>query len=717
VPGLEADREQLALFVSALFRYSDSDTFASLRAFDQLDRTVRPPLLRAVQINGDLTHLADEAYKAAGFIANTDRAAVFCPPICTFSNGDTARVADLANGLTLSVEIDDGDTRAARTRLEHLLGPATIIVESGGEWSHPDTGEIFPKLHLHWRLSEPTREPDDHGRLRTARDLAARLVGADPTGKPVVHPLRWPGSWNRKGRPVLARIVAFNDAAEINLGEALEAVQDATEAAGLASVGLPVSSPPQAAAGLVASAMATIPNADVHYDTWVRYGYAVHRATGGEGFPIWEAWSQKSGKHDEAETERTWRAIGRALHGKDPPRTIGAGTIFFDAKINGWERSRSDEPPSSEADPGYWQAILADAPHVIRDDTHKPKSHILSAQAFMADFIPPDYVIDGIIQRGRLYALTSPTGHGKTAVALYQGCMVAAGRNLGALEVSQGTVIFLAGENPDDLRCRLYAACQAYAIDPATLPLYVLPGNFPLTAESAETLKREVDVLDLNPVLVVVDTAAAYFHGDDDNHNVQMGAYARNLRTLTTCKGMPAVLTPAHPVKNPDKENLLPRGGGAFLNEIDGNLTLWSSAMGETAALHWQGKFRGPDFVPVNFTLQQVTIRALSDRKGRPIVSIVASIQTDDQAETAVKAILREENTVLEWMRRYPDISIKDIALNAKWVAPSGAPLKSKVHRLMKSLQRDKLVTLHRSKWKLTDAGKKELDGDAAPVH
>ncbi len=85
---------------------------------------------------------------------------------------------------------------------------------------------------------------------------------------------------------------------------------------------------------------------------------------------------------------------------------------------------------------------------------------ILSAAEFMAGFEPPDYVIDGIIQRGRLYALTSPTGHGKTAVALYDGCMVAAGRNIGGIEVMQGPVVFLAGENPDDLRCRMYAACQ-----------------------------------------------------------------------------------------------------------------------------------------------------------------------------------------------------------------------------------------------------------------
>ena len=36
----------------------------------------------------------------------------------------------------------------------------------GGEWTDPETGEVFPKLHLHWRLSEPTREAADHAILK-----------------------------------------------------------------------------------------------------------------------------------------------------------------------------------------------------------------------------------------------------------------------------------------------------------------------------------------------------------------------------------------------------------------------------------------------------------------------------------------------------------------------------------------------------------------------
>ena len=321
---------------------------------------------------------------------------------------------------------------------------------------------------------------------------------------------------------------------------------------------------------------------------------------------------------------------------------------------------------------------------------------ILSLAEFMATYEPPDYVVDGIIQRGRVYALTSPTGHGKTAVAQLLGIYIPAGRNIGAIEVTQGPIIFLAGENPADLCVRMYAACQLHGIDPTKIPLHVMAGNFPLTPEAAEALKTKIDATEINPIGIIFDTAASFFPGDNDNDNVQKGAYGRNLRVLTTCRGRPFVLIPAHPVENPDRDNLLPAGGGAFLNELDANLTLWGDPIGEIATMHWQGKFRGADFQPVSFALQQVKIAKLLDQKGRPIVSIVATLQTADQAEIAAKQALGDEDNVLELMRRHPGITQRAIATEAGWVNDKGVPNAAKVNRLMKSLQRDKLIKRYR---------------------
>jgi hypothetical protein len=67
--------------------------------------------------------------------------------------------------------------------------------------------------------------------LKQARDIAAGIVGSDPSGKSVVHPYRWPGSWHRKGEPRLCAIVALNANNEINLDEALGLLTAAAPAA------------------------------------------------------------------------------------------------------------------------------------------------------------------------------------------------------------------------------------------------------------------------------------------------------------------------------------------------------------------------------------------------------------------------------------------------------------------------------------------------------
>ncbi len=244
-------------------------------------------------------------------------------------------------------------SREAVERLQAILGPPTIIMLSGSEWADPATGELVPQRHSHWRLSEPTREPDDHAKLARARKLAAQIVGADITGAPIAHPYRWAGSWNCKAAvPVLARSVYCRDEAEVDLDAALERLEGATEAAGLAATGAvpdagrhgtPRPPPPL---GELAEAVAAIPNDDLPYSEWVKIAYAICGATGGsaEGFAMWCAFSERSAKNVPAATEAVWLRTVAAR-----PTRIGAGTLYFYATRSGWQRrtSASSSPPLS----------------------------------------------------------------------------------------------------------------------------------------------------------------------------------------------------------------------------------------------------------------------------------------------------------------------------------------------------------------------------------
>jgi hypothetical protein len=220
---LTADTEQIRRFVGALFRYADDGSFVSLRAFHDDANAVFH--IDAHRLAGDHAGLVTAAATCATRAARAERPVVFAPPIATFSNPRGAAEADLQNGLALSVECDQRPGEARR-RLEALLGPATIVVASGGEWLDPETGELEPKLHLHWRLTEPTRDAAAHAKLKLCRSMAKDLVGADGTSSPMVHPMRWPGSWHRKAAPRLVRIAAETES-ELDLDDAQQRLREA----------------------------------------------------------------------------------------------------------------------------------------------------------------------------------------------------------------------------------------------------------------------------------------------------------------------------------------------------------------------------------------------------------------------------------------------------------------------------------------------------------
>ena len=345
-------------FLDALFRYADPDTYCALRVFPH-ERGKPPPWSVDVRL-GDQTALLDQIGRGIHYAATSTTPTVFSPATgCTFRHPGTAKTKDLAEGLALAVELDQGNTAAALARLEAVIGLATVVVRSGGEWSDPQTGEVHAKRHAYWRLSEPTRDEAEHVLLYTARQDAARLTGADPTGAALAHCYRWPGSLNRKkpGRPVRCTIDSIDGGAEIHLIDAAERLAQAVEGAGLNGSGRKGSGAAyhgkrelQADPTLVAAAMACIPNPDAHYNDWVRLAYAVAGATGGTRYDILLEWSRRSSKHHDGETNELWDRVLNAKVNK-----IGAGTIFYEAAEYGWIDPRRKPETGQEEhlpDPG-----------------------------------------------------------------------------------------------------------------------------------------------------------------------------------------------------------------------------------------------------------------------------------------------------------------------------------------------------------------------------
>jgi hypothetical protein len=284
----------------------------------------------------------------------------------------------------------------------------------------------------------------------------------------------------------------------------------------------------------------------------------------------------------------------------------------------------SDQP---NHDQNYMDSIVADYHSEPVSDQDIPSNVVVAFRGapkphqrpftkfsdFLAAFEPIAYALDGIMRSGSLYTLTARTGTGKTAfnVILALAVVTGEGKRLLGRDVEQGRVLYVALENPDDVRMRFLAACYLLNIDSSLLDgrLEILPHG-----RKAEDICADMACEREQYRIVIVDTFAAHFDGKDVNNNSEVIAFVRRYRPMTQLPGRPTVLVSAHPVKGASDDNLIPYGAGGILNEVDGNLTLARKAGG--VFLHHKGKIRGADFEPVAFRFEGITTPDIVDVKG-----------------------------------------------------------------------------------------------------
>lgn len=449
------------------------------------------------------------------------------------------------------------------------------------------------------------------------------------------------------------------------------------------------------------------------YQVWFRIGAALHSAFGDSGRQLFHDWSATSTKYDTRQCDKKWREVQKLTD-------FSVGTIYHYAnEADPTWRERAPPPedrsvklnsPQPETEEKPTANSQAAAPAEVKTAAKtQVKPLMVSCAEFLADFDPPDYLVDGLLQRRYLYSMTAPTGAGKTSVVMRIGAHVALGMQLAGLDVERGKVLFLAGENPDDVRCRVVKLCEEMKIDPKALEMFFVAGVISIRAP--EIRKRVIAESKVRGpfALVIVDTSAAYFEGDNENDNAQLGRHARVLRSLTEIEGGPCVLVTCHPTKSPNPDNLLPRGGGAFVAEVDGNLVCQKEDKLVTLTTH--GKFRGPDFKPLLFKLQAGKTELLKDRKGRQLWSVTAAPITDQEGEQLADETAKRSDELLRAMLGKPGGSINDLAKALGWFYPAtGEPYKTKVQKLLPGLKVRKLVDDKGGRWALTEKGAKEAE-------
>jgi hypothetical protein len=209
-------------------------------------------------------------------------------------------------------------------------------------------------------------------------------------------------------------------------------------------------------------------------------------------------------------------------------------------------------------------AILARA---IPDTTAPPTRRFkLLSIADLETLEPLSWLVDGALPAGGFLGLYGPSGGLKSFVAIDIALHIATGQDWHGKQVSQGPVVYVAGEGRRGLAKRVLGWRAHHQINPLAFHLIAYP--VAVTTTELDELVATIGDMPIKPVLVVLDTLARTFGPGDENSQQDMSAYVRACDRLAEITGS-AVMIVHHTGKD---ENRGLRGSNALLGALDTNI-------------------------------------------------------------------------------------------------------------------------------------------------
>lgn len=255
---------------------------------------------------------------------------------------------------------------------------------------------------------------------------------------------------------------------------------------------------------------------DMAHDAWLHVGMGIHHETGGEGFAIWQQWSERGSKFPgEALLKKRWESFGQ-----NTSRPVTARYLLKLAHENG-ARISIDAVTLEDFD-----NVASQAP-----GEERLRYQVVNAGEFSRGK-RPGWVMKGVIPKAELVVLFGESGSGKSFVALDMVAAIARGIDWRGHRTQQGRVVYIAAEGGGGFRNRLAAYEMHHGIKLDELPLGIIHAtpNFLQKADAIDVAKAimHCDGADV----IVVDTFAQVTPGANENAAEDIG------KALAHCKGI-----------------------------------------------------------------------------------------------------------------------------------------------------------------------------------
>ena len=298
-------------------------------------------------------------------------------------------------------------------------------------------------------------------------------------------------------------------------------------------------------------------NNDLHYDDWARIAHAFKASIGEDGRALFHEFSGKSGKYDDAETDRMWDSI-------ESVTKIGAGSLYHMAAEHGfdittWDRKFGPDDLQNDTSPDEFDGWDSEDEGPTEDGDGS-----FTAASVVGPIPDREWVMDGWFPARTVSMLFGAGGVGKTLLMQQFANAVADGEQFLGVDTTKMPVLsVMCEDDADEVKRRQLSINQARSIDefgaaPENLTLWPRVGHdnvicrFPNgTDEPGEfygELCSKVEAVKGNSehMLLLLDTAADHF-GGSENTRLEVNQFLKRYLGAIAVKYGATVILLAHP--------------------------------------------------------------------------------------------------------------------------------------------------------------------------
>jgi hypothetical protein len=261
------------------------------------------------------------------------------------------------------------------------------------------------------------------------------------------------------------------------------------------------------------------------------------------------------------------------------------------------------------------------------------------------------FVIKGLIPECSFASIYGPSGSFKSFLALDWACHIATGKDWDGHKVKQGAVLYVAGEGGFGVTQRIRAwelHHQVANLDNlARLPVPI----FPADSDQIKTVLEYCQEIKANTghavKLVILDTLARCYGGNDENSSRDMGAFIQGCDTIKQLTGA-TVLVVHHSGKNVDSGG---RGSSSLPAALDVEYRVSRDGEGEQALVLTCSKMKDAE-QPDTKAYDLISVHIRTDSDGDDINSLcLTSVgrQPKDNEDALPKASRMSGNHEALW--------------------------------------------------------------------